>query len=88
MELHGRMVCFKFRPLSHFDMRDLKIPLKMPGIGNEDVQILNAGFRYAHDAPGHARPPPRLGEHTREILGELGYGAEQIEAITAKQDRV
>jgi crotonobetainyl-CoA:carnitine CoA-transferase CaiB-like acyl-CoA transferase len=74
--------------LSHFDTRDLKIPLKMPGVGNENVQILNAGFRYAHDAPGHTRPPPRLGEHTREILDELGYGAEQIDAITAKHDRV
>jgi len=31
------------------------------------------------------RPPsPRLGEHTREVLTELGYGAEEIEAIVAQ----
>jgi crotonobetainyl-CoA:carnitine CoA-transferase CaiB-like acyl-CoA transferase len=26
-------------------------------------------------------PPPRLGEHTRAVLGELGYSAAQIDEI-------
>ena len=32
---------------------------------------------------GHRLPPPRLGEHTAAILGEVGYGDEEIGALKA-----
>jgi crotonobetainyl-CoA:carnitine CoA-transferase CaiB-like acyl-CoA transferase len=31
------------------------------------------------------RPPPTLGQHNAEILGELGYSAAQISAFEARQ---
>jgi len=39
----------------------------------------------AHGTPAGPRfRPPKLAEHTREILGELGRSAEQIEAFVAE----
>lgn len=33
--------------------------------------------------PSYRRPPPMVGEHSREILGELGFGGDEIDALVA-----
>ena len=38
------------------------------------------------DTPGGTRwIGPRLGEHTDEVLGALGYGPEEIDALRARK---
>src|SRR5690606_9545321 len=48
----------------HLRDRGLRLPLTLPGLPNGDsMDILNAGFMSAKDAPGVDAPPPALDEH-------------------------
>ncbi len=52
----------------------------VPGVG-KPVTVPLAAFKFAHDGPSIERPPARVGEHTDEVLGAVGYTAEQIAAL-------
>ncbi len=42
--------------------------------------------RFERTPPRQPRPAPRLGEHTREVLLERGFGAEEVAALLASGD--
>lgn len=51
------------------------------------IKLVNTPVKYSHAKPGIRTPPPTLGQHTDEILGEmLGLGKEDISRL--KQDGV
>jgi CoA:oxalate CoA-transferase len=52
----------------------------VPGVGR-DVRMVRTGFKVDGEAPAVDSPPPQLGEHTDEILAELGYDAAAIRAL-------
>jgi crotonobetainyl-CoA:carnitine CoA-transferase CaiB-like acyl-CoA transferase len=55
-------------------------PLEHPSEGRLVTTAVPVGFS---ETPGAVRlPPPRLGEHTAELLGELGYAPAEIGEIT------
>jgi crotonobetainyl-CoA:carnitine CoA-transferase CaiB-like acyl-CoA transferase len=47
------------------------------------VRVLKHPVRYSSGEAALRRPPPDAGEHTDEVLGEIGYTTEQIAAMRA-----
>jgi crotonobetainyl-CoA:carnitine CoA-transferase CaiB-like acyl-CoA transferase len=48
--------------------------------GSAPAQILNEGYRWAGEAPMRAGAPPKLGEHTEDVLKELAAGGAEVRA--------
>ncbi|PWK35417.1 CaiB/BaiF CoA transferase family protein [Cupriavidus plantarum] len=52
----------------------------VPGVGR-DIRLVRTGFKVNREAPSVDTPPPQLGEHTDEILAQLGYDATDISSL-------
>lgn len=46
-----------------------------------DMKLLSAPFMVDRGRPPELRPAPRQGEHTREVLGEVGFAEAEIERL-------
>jgi crotonobetainyl-CoA:carnitine CoA-transferase CaiB-like acyl-CoA transferase len=58
--------------------------MRVPGLpGREQVDIVNAGFKFSQDSPHIDQPPPRAGEHGESILESLGFDAAERREILA-----
>ena len=53
----------------------------VPGTPDGKLRFLGAGFTVDGAAATPSRPPPRLGEHSAQVLAELGYGDAAIAAL-------
>ncbi len=45
------------------------------------VKLATSGFRLDHGGAALTRPPPKLGQHTDELLGEAGYSTAEIASM-------
>jgi alpha-methylacyl-CoA racemase len=59
--------------------REMVVELEQPRIGN--VRQLGIPVKLSRTPGGIQDPAPALGEHTRELLAEAGYSAEEVQAL-------
>ena len=57
-------------------------PLPHPAI--PDLRLPALPLSFDHERAVHRSPPPAVGQHTAEILREVGYDDETIAALAAR----
>jgi alpha-methylacyl-CoA racemase len=61
--------------------REMVVDVEQPGAGT--VRLLGVPVKLGRTPGAPAGPGPGLGEHTDAVLGELGYGDEEVKALKA-----
>lgn len=69
--------------LEQLTHRNIITPIARPEGIDEDFALIGAPYVTDTDGPGTDLPPPRLGQHSREVLADLGITGDAAEALIA-----
>ncbi len=51
--------------------REMRVTLPYPGAQGGEIELIGNPIKFSKTPVAYDRPPPRLGEHTEEVLAEL-----------------
>jgi crotonobetainyl-CoA:carnitine CoA-transferase CaiB-like acyl-CoA transferase len=68
----------------HIEAMGYLRPMEFPG-ASRDVPIIETPFRLSKTPGTIRRRAPLLGEHTDEVLGEIGYGPAEITELRDRE---
>ena len=63
--------------------RNMIVQLEHPALGM--ARSIGNPIKFSETPVSYRLPPPLLGEHTREVLRELGYSAEEVRAMSSAE---
>ena len=63
--------------------REMLQSIPHPGLSAGEVRLAGFPVKLSETQASARRHPPRLGEHTQEVLGELGYSSAEVDALIA-----
>eukprot|EP00438_Fugacium_kawagutii_P018584 Skav206603 [mRNA] locus=scaffold332:65022:80299:- [translate_table: standard] len=64
----------------HVQSREMEIQMNLPGF-EEPVSLIGSPMKFSRTKVDYRLPPPRVGEHTEQVLLEYGMSKDQIEDL-------
>jgi crotonobetainyl-CoA:carnitine CoA-transferase CaiB-like acyl-CoA transferase len=62
----------------------MKIAVDYPDSPKGTIDLIGNPLKMSRTPPTYRRPPPRMGQHSDEVLREAGLSAAEIAALRAK----
>jgi hypothetical protein len=67
----------------HVQSREMEIKMNFPGF-DQSTSLIGSPMKFSRTKVDYRLPPPRIGEHTEQVLTEAGYSEADVAELTAQ----